>query len=83
MWHMPIKPNSLDIVLTAWFIDVHGGDNRALISLIQRWLKPGGRWINSAPAHPKATPMEQKYDRDELLELMQVAGLICEGGAAG
>ena len=49
MWHMPIKPNSLDIVLTAWFIDVHGGDNRALISLIQRWLKPGGRWINSGP----------------------------------
>ena len=79
VWHMPIKPNSLDIVLTAWFIDVHGGDNRALISLIQRWLKPGGRWINSGPLlYPKATPMEQKYDRDELLELMQVAGLICE-----
>ncbi len=79
VWHMPIKPNSLDLVLTAWFIDVHGGDNRTLIGLIERWLKPGGVWVNSGPLlYPKATPLECKYDREELLELMQIAGLSCE-----
>lgn len=79
VWHMPIKPNSLDVVLTAWFMDVHGGDNRALIGLIHSWLKPGGLWINSGPLlYPKTTPMQHKYDREELLELMQLAGLVCE-----
>lgn len=76
VWHMPIKANSLDIIVTAWFIDVHGGDNRTLISLIQRWLKPGGVWINSGPLlYPKNSPLECKYDRDELMELIRLAGL--------
>jgi SAM-dependent methyltransferase len=76
VWHMPIKPNSLDVILTAWFIDVHGGDNRVLISHIQQWLKPGGVWINSGPLlYPKAAPLEFKYGRDDLLELIELAGL--------
>ncbi|RZA09262.1 MAG: methyltransferase domain-containing protein, partial [Moraxellaceae bacterium] len=76
VWHMPIKANSLDVIVTAWFIDVHGGDNRTLISLIQRWLKAGGVWINSGPLlYPKNSPLECKYDREELVELMHLAGL--------
>jgi hypothetical protein len=79
VWRMPIKPNSMDLLLTAWFIDVHGGDNRDLIGLIHRWLKPGGRWINSGPLlYPKNTPIECKYEREELLALMAIAGFSCE-----
>jgi N2227-like protein len=75
VWRMPLQPNSVDIILTAWFIDVHGGDNRELIGLIHHWLKPGGVWVNSGPLlYPKAMPIERKYNREELLELINLAG---------
>lgn len=75
VWHMPLKEHSADVILTAWFIDVHGGDNRQLIRQIYQWLKPGGLWINSGPLlYPKNTPLEHKYDRQELLQLISLAG---------
>jgi hypothetical protein len=79
VWRMPLKPGGFDVILTAWFIDVHGGDNRDLIALIHQWLKPGGLWINSGPLlYPKHTPFDCKYGREELLQLMQVAGFKLE-----
>lgn len=79
VWHMPIQPASMQIIVTSWFLDVHGGDNRDLIGLIIRWLKPGGIWINSGPLlYPKNTPLEFKYGRDELVQLLSLAGLVLE-----
>lgn len=76
VWHMPIKPQSLDLIVTSWFIDVHGGDNRDLLPRIKHWLKPGGIWLNSGPLlYPRTTAFEQKYGREELIALMTMAGL--------
>lgn len=75
MWRMPIKPQSMDLVVTSWLLDVHGGDNRDVIGLIKQWLKPGGLWLNTGPLlYPRHQPFDQKYDREELLALMELAG---------
>lgn len=75
VWAMPIKPGSMDVIVTSWFIDVHGGDNRDLMGLILQWLKPGGVWVNNGPLlYPKHLPIDYKYDREELVELINLAG---------
>src|SRR5262249_25249402 len=41
--------NSVDLVVTCWLIDVVSIAPRRLFSLINRVLKPNGRWLNYGP----------------------------------
>lgn len=74
VWNMPIKPNSVDTIVTSWLLDVTGGDVRDLIGVIHYLLKPEGLWINTGPLlYSRSLPFDQKYNADEIKQLAELA----------
>jgi hypothetical protein len=69
----PFAPESLDAVLTPWFIDATTADVRTVAAVINRALKPGGTWINVGPLHFD-TPLFRAYPAEEVLEIAADAG---------
>lgn len=68
------KPASLDTLLTPWLIDVIPDDFRDLARRMNRWLKPGGRWLNfgSLVFHQ---PLQAKcYSREEVELILKESG---------
>jgi N2227-like protein. len=74
-WSPPLKPGSIDTLITPWFIDVNGKEIRILIAQVQKLLKPGGLWINTGPLlyGTDISPM-RRYTKDEIRELAGLAG---------
>jgi hypothetical protein len=71
----PLRPGSFDTVLTPWFIDIVPADVRETLSVIHGLLAPGGRWVNYGPLnYPKDHPHAQRYAREELFTLIELAG---------
>lgn len=74
-WNPALKPESFDTILTPWFMDVNGKEPAALIGLVQKYLKPGGLWINSGPLLYSASLCEsQRLHHEEIIELLHLAG---------
>ena len=65
----PFGPETLDAVVTSWFIDVAGADLRQTAAAINRVLKPGGLWINLGPLRFQST-LSRSYTIEEVLELV-------------
>jgi hypothetical protein len=78
-WAPPLKRGALDTLITPWFIDVNGGDIRALIVHARALLKPGGLWINTGPLlyGGDASPL-QRYAAEEIIEFLELAGFHIE-----
>lgn len=73
-WQLEFVENSFDCIVTSWFIDAHGRDNREFLEKISRWLMPGGHWVNTGPLlYPQPLPPELKYSHRELRELCSLA----------
>ena len=74
-WRPPLKQHSFDTLITPWFMDVNGREVRDLIGQVQKYLKPGGVWINTGPLlyGPDITDMH-RYSHEEIIELLEVAG---------
>ncbi|HEY7772375.1 MAG TPA: hypothetical protein VIC26_04285 [Marinagarivorans sp.] len=78
-WSAPLEPNSFDLIVTPWFIDVNGGDVRDTIGVVSRLLAPEGRWLNTGPLlFPRHLPIDQKYQHTEIREFLDLAGFTLE-----
>ena len=74
-WQPPLKPGCFDSVVTPWFMDVNGREPAALIAQVQKYLKPGGLWLNTGPLLYSASLNDaQKLSHDEIIELLVLAG---------
>ena len=69
----PLRPASVDAVLTPWFIDSIPLDLRETLALVNRVLRPGGLWIQIGPLNFN-TVLSRTYLIEEVLELADRAG---------
>lgn len=72
----PVRPGSIDTVITPWFIDQVPKDVRDVIAVIHGALALGGRWVNFGPLvyrHGRVRA-SSRYCKDEVLELVAAAG---------
>jgi len=69
----PLRPGSVDAVLTPWFIDSIPLDLRATLALVNRVLRPGGLWIQIGPLNFN-TVLSRTYLIEEVLELAERSG---------
>ena len=75
VWNMPLKPRSVDCIVTSWLLDVAAGDVRDLIGVITYLLKPDGQWINTGPLlYSPPLPFDQKYSAEEIKQFASLAG---------
>jgi len=80
----PFARDSFDTVLTPWFIDQVPDDLRDLVGVIDRVLKPGGRWINYGPViFRKHVPLSRHYTIEEVTALANLGGLEVGGVVQG
>lgn len=75
IWNMPVLPESFDMVISPWLVDVTGGDVRDLIGIISQVLCPGGHWINTGPLlFTRHIPVQIKYNAPEIKEFLTLSG---------
>ena len=75
IWNMPFQPESFDLIITPWLVDVTGGDVRDLIGVISEALAPGGHWINTGPLlFTRHIPVQIKYNAPEIREFLALSG---------
>lgn len=73
---LPVRAGVFDTVVTPWFIDQVPADLARFLPVIQRALKPGGRWLNLGPLIYRSTvALACRYPIDEVVELAARAGL--------
>lgn len=71
--HPPFAPNSLDLVVTPWFVDVCGADLRVVAHDIHRVLRQGGAWWILGPLDFD-TWLSRAYCFEEVRELVEQGG---------
>jgi SAM-dependent methyltransferase len=69
----PLRPGTVDAVLTPWFVDAIPIDLRESLAAINRALRPGGLWIQIGPLNFD-TVLSKTYLIEEVLELTERAG---------
>jgi uncharacterized protein YbaR (Trm112 family)/SAM-dependent methyltransferase len=70
----PFQAESFDLVVTPWLLDVIDGDPSALLGLVNRMLRPGGRWVfQGSLAFQRPDPL-RNINLDELRELAEANG---------
>jgi uncharacterized protein YbaR (Trm112 family) len=70
----PFAANSFDTVITPWLIDVLDEDLSTFTIRLGRWLRPGGRWVNSGSLFFQQPDAVRCYSLEELPDLLQAAG---------
>ena len=79
IWQLEFLEGTFDCIVTSWFVDVHGRDQREFMALMTRWLKPGGHWINTGPLlYPESLAPELKSNHQELKDYMALARFTVE-----
>jgi hypothetical protein len=69
----PLRPGTVDAILTPWFIDSVALDLRETLAIINRALCPGGLWLQIGPLNFN-TVLSRTYLIEEVLELAERAG---------
>ncbi len=72
----PVARQSIDTVITPWFVDQVPHDLAAFIPKLTEVLRPGGTWINQGPFvyDPIRTRPAHRYCGDEFVQLVSAAG---------
>lgn len=71
----PFAPQSVDTVVTPWFIDQAPEDIRDLISTLYRLIVPGGLWLNLGPLrYEPEVPIGLRFAREEVFDLAARVG---------
>lgn len=70
----PFAPGAFDTVVTPWLIDILEEDCAGFARRLNRWLKPGGRWVNSGSLAFQAGDPASRYSLEELLAILADAG---------
>lgn len=70
----PFLGGSFDVVITPWLLDVVDGKTDALLTLINRLLKPGGRWIYQGSLAFQRADVSENINLEELEALTSAIG---------
>ena len=76
----PFAPATVDVVLTAWFIDAVTADLRVTAAAINRVLRPGGLWINIGPLRFSGE-LPQQYSIEEVHDIVGAASFALGSSA--
>src|SRR5690606_7281838 len=71
----PFQDQSLDVVLTPWFIDIVPQDIGLLFAKINRVLKPGGVWINLGSTAFVPADVARRYTPEDVLATFANTGV--------
>ena len=66
----PFAESAFDTVITPWLIDVLEDDFAVFARRVNRWLRPGGRWVNSGSLAFSADEPARRYSLEELCEIV-------------
>ena len=70
----PFTQKSFDTILTPWLIDIIPMDLREFIPHVNRFLKSGGRWINSGSLAFFHCNEQWNYSEEEVVDLLKKYG---------
>jgi uncharacterized protein YbaR (Trm112 family) len=70
----PFADGAFDTVITPWLIDVLDDDFAAFACRVNRWLRPGGRWVNSGSLAFSGDDPARRYALEEVREIVAAAG---------
>ena len=70
----PFAAGSWDTVVTHWLVDVIDDDLPTFAARVNRWLVPGGRWVNSGSFFFQHPDPAQCPSLDELPGVLEAAG---------
>jgi hypothetical protein len=70
----PFAAGAFDTVITPWLIDVVDDALGAFAARVNRWLRPGGRWVNSGPLSFSGDDPARRYALEEVREIVAEAG---------
>jgi SAM-dependent methyltransferase len=72
--HPPLKQESFDTVLTAWYIDIVAQDLVDCVRTVNRLLRPGGVWVNTGSLAFFHRNEAWCYSQEEVIELLTANG---------
>ncbi|PZN32250.1 MAG: hypothetical protein DIU71_07995 [Proteobacteria bacterium] len=72
--HAPFAAEAFDTVITPWFIDIIAEDFARFAPRVNRWLRPGGRWVNFGSLAFAQADAAACYSLEEVEELVSDAG---------
>lgn len=70
----PFAEAAFDTVVTPWLIDIIDEDFAGFARRLNRWLRPGGRWVNSGSLAFQAHDPASRYSLQEVLEILSASG---------
>ena len=76
--NLPFQRKSLDLLITPWLIDIVPEDFRAFARRLNRYLKPGGAWLNFGPLGFDRRMLSQRLCFAEVQEALTEAGFVVE-----
>ena len=72
--HGPFAAGVFDTVITPWLIDILDEDLAVFAASLNRWLKPGGRWVNSGSLAFQGDDPARRYSLEEVRQVVEAAG---------
>lgn len=72
--HGPFAADAFDTVITPWLIDILDEDLAVFAARLNRWLRPGGRWVNSGSLAFQGDDPARRYALEEVRQLVEAAG---------
>ncbi len=74
--YLPYRPESFDLIITPWIIDLIPSTLPFLISNISSLLNPQGQWINFGPySLPSDIPARYRWSQNEIRGFIEEVGL--------
>jgi hypothetical protein len=70
----PFAEGAFDTVITPWLIDVLDEDLAVFACRVNRWLRPGGRWVNSGSLAFSSDAPACRYALEEVREIVADSG---------
>ncbi len=70
----PFAAGAFDTVVTPWLIDVLDEDLAVFARRVNRWLRPGGRWVNSGSLSFASDDPARRYALEEVREIVVESG---------
>lgn len=77
----PFAPETFDLLVTPWFIDIVPESFHGLAARLKRMLVPGGRWIAFGPLSFESQGLAHRFTPEEIVDLLEDVGF--EVDAAG
>jgi ubiquinone/menaquinone biosynthesis C-methylase UbiE/uncharacterized protein YbaR (Trm112 family) len=75
---LPFAPGGFDTVLTPWLVDVAELDFDATVAIVNRLLRPGGRWICTGTLFFEQRAAEHSHSTEEVREVVGEGGFRIE-----